>query len=161
MRVQGLSFIQLKAYTIKKGIKNSKCKIISEKKAFKVYRVCFGALKKYSTKYKKCKLAYEEITSQRIDKTKLNALQKMCSKYQTAMKMKDQNLLADNMHDSRFITVYFKTWIKKYNISQKKKYLNEVCDKYQTANIRNKMFTDWMHIASQSMKLKIEECQID
>ena len=48
-------------------------------------------------------------------------------------------------------------WIKKFNKSRKKAYLESIRKAYVTEKRRNKFFTLWMQAASDSMNVQIRE----
>jgi len=53
--------------------------------------------------------------------------------------------------------MYFGIWIKKFNKSRKKAYLESIRKAYVIDKRRNKFFTLWMQAASDSMNVQIHE----
>ena len=47
------------------------------------------------------------------------------------------------MHDKKYFQYYLKRWIAKYNLSQKKKFLEAKKQSF-LVDKRNKLFTNWM-----------------
>lgn len=68
-----------------------------------------------------------------------------------------QKEISFRMHRDRYITTYFRTWMQRYNKSQRKKYLQDVLLYYRRERIRNKIFTQWMQKVTNSIDVQLRE----
>jgi hypothetical protein len=64
------------------------------------------------------------------------------------------------MHDSKFLKVYLRVWIDKYNKVQRKRFLADLCTTYKSKVVRNKLFSRWMYLTSLKMCEKIQEIEV-
>ena len=63
-------------------------------------------------------------------------------------------------HNRRYFTAFFQRWLRQYNKSQKKKYLNSLAQNYIKTKRRDRFFTTWLQIAGTSMREQIQESYV-
>ena len=146
------AYSQLKQYALKVAVGKYKIKIVKEGLDYKRLKQSFLALFTYSKNRKTNSSNFKHLVNLRTTQQKNRAFQQWHKRYQKLSKIRSDKQHARILHDQRYMKKFLKTWIDRYNTSQKKKYLTSLAANYQTVHIRNRFFTYWMHCASKSMK---------